>query len=147
MNDSQPRAALESLRELTAAANRLIDASAPFKLAKLLDDEAAQRRVDAVLAACAETCRTLALLLGPVLPVASGKMLEQLNYIPPTDGDGLALAADWGSPGGRPCGRRAFPRCSRGSKRPPLRSPRASPGGRQRPVPVLPHRLQAVAVT
>ena len=99
MNDSQPRAALESLRELTAAANRLIDASAPFKLAKLTDDEAAQRRVDAVLAACAETCRTLALLLGPVLPVASAKMLEQLNYAPPVGEDGLALAANWGALG------------------------------------------------
>ncbi len=99
MNDSQPRAALESLRELTAAGNALVEAAAPWKLAKLTAVPAAQSRLDAVLTALAETCRTLALLLAPVLPEASVKMLTQLNYTPPSGGDGLALAAAWGSLG------------------------------------------------
>ena len=34
-----------------------------------------------------------------MLPEAAGKMLAQLNYVPPTDGDGLALAAAWGALG------------------------------------------------
>ena len=99
MNEAQPRAALEALRELTAAGNGLVEAAAPWKLDKLKANPSAQRRLDAVLTALAETCRTLALLLAPTLPEAAGKMLAQLNYAPPTDGDSLALAAAWGSLG------------------------------------------------
>lgn len=81
MDDNQPRAALEAVANLVAAGNGLVDATAPFKLAKLKDDATAQARLDAVLYALAETSRIIAILLGPVLPLSSATMLEQIRWV------------------------------------------------------------------
>lgn len=95
MDENQPRAALEAVVAVVAAGNGLVDATAPFKLAKQKDDAAAQAKLDAVLYALAETSRIIALLLEPVLPMASATMLEQIRW-QPAEGDRLPQAA-WGA--------------------------------------------------
>lgn len=94
MDEHQPRAALEAVAAVVAAGNGLVDATAPFKLAKLKDDATAQARLDAVLYALAETSRIIAILLGPVLPAAAETMLAQIDWAP-APGDRLPQAA-WG---------------------------------------------------
>ena len=84
MNHFQPHAALEALWSIVNAANGLVETSAPFKLAKLTGDVAAQARLDAVLYALADALRVIALLIEPVLPDASVAMLAQLNLSVPT---------------------------------------------------------------
>ncbi len=79
MDHFQPHAALEALWSIVNAANGLVETSAPFKLAKLAEDAAAQARLDAVLYALADALRVIALLIEPVLPDASTGMLAQLN--------------------------------------------------------------------
>ena len=75
----QPHAALEALWSIVNAANALVETSAPFKLAKLSDDAAAQSRLDAVLYALADCLRVIGVLIEPVLPDASKAMLVQLS--------------------------------------------------------------------
>ena len=84
MDRYQPHGALEALWSIVNAANALVETSAPFKLAKLTDDSAAQARLDAVLSALAESLRVIAILIEPVLPDASVAMLAQLNVTVPT---------------------------------------------------------------
>ncbi len=84
MDHFQPHAALEALWAIVNAANGLVETSAPFKLAKLTDDSAAQARLDAVLYVLADSLRVIALLIEPVLPDASAAMLAQLNVSVPT---------------------------------------------------------------
>lgn len=114
MDDHQPRAALEAVAAVVAAGNGLVDATAPFKLAKLKDDPAAQARLDAVLYALAETSRIIAILLGPVLPAAAETMLEQIDWAP-AEGDRLPQAAWGGLPDGHTLGAPSavFPRLER----------------------------------
>jgi methionyl-tRNA synthetase len=113
MDDDQPRAALDAVVALVNAGNGLVDATAPFKLAKLKEDAAAQSRLDAVLYALAETSRILALMLAPVLPEASAQMLSQIGWsLNPGEGDFL-IRANWGSlPEGHTLGKPSpvFPR-------------------------------------
>lgn len=61
---------------LVARANQYVDQTAPFKLAK---DPAQAGRLDEVLYNLAEICRIIAILVAPVLPETSGKILEQLG--------------------------------------------------------------------
>jgi methionyl-tRNA synthetase len=68
--------ALVTTWSLVARANQYVDQTAPFKLAK---DPAQSTRLDEVLYNLAETCRIIALLLSPVLPDSSARILEQLN--------------------------------------------------------------------
>ncbi len=89
-----PHAALEALWLIVTAANALVDSSAPFKLAKLTEDVAAQARLDAVLYALAEALRIVALLIAPVLPESSAAMLGQLG-VTVADGDQVT-ACEWG---------------------------------------------------
>jgi methionyl-tRNA synthetase len=91
MERFQPQAALDALWVIVDSANRLVETSAPFKLAKLTDDPAAQARLDAVLFALADCLRVIGILLEPVLPEASAAILQQLNISPPT-GDHLQAA-------------------------------------------------------
>ena len=84
MDHFQPHAALEALWSIVNAANGLVETSAPFKLAKLTDDSAAQARLDAVLYGLADSLRVIAILIEPVLPDASAAMLAQLNVSVPT---------------------------------------------------------------
>lgn len=74
--DYQVHLALEAVRELVAKANALVELKAPWKLAK---DPASAQLLDEVLYTLAETCRILALLVSPIIPSSSTKMLAQLN--------------------------------------------------------------------
>ncbi len=68
--------ALTSTWALITRANQYVDQTAPFKLAK---DPAQAARLEEVLYNLAEVCRIIAILVAPVLPDTSAKILEQLN--------------------------------------------------------------------
>jgi methionyl-tRNA synthetase len=68
--------AIETTWELVAKANTLVEQKAPWKLAK---DPAQSELLDAVLYSLAETVRLLALLVSPVIPAPSAKILKQLE--------------------------------------------------------------------
>jgi methionyl-tRNA synthetase len=90
--------AMEGVRSVVSAANRYVDQTQPWALAK-----SDRVRLAAVLANLAEVLRVVAIQLQPVMPGAAARMLEQLG-----------LAADL--PGGRAWG--AFPRDARVIARP-----------------------------
>ncbi len=69
------QAALQAACGLVAEANRYIDRTAPFKLARQPDQAG---RLDEILYSMAEAVRILAVLLWPVLPSTSGKIYRQL---------------------------------------------------------------------
>jgi methionyl-tRNA synthetase len=87
---SQLQAALQSIWGLVNRANQYVDQTAPFKLAK---DPAQSARLDEVLYNLAETCRVLAVLLGPFLPETSVKIYAQLGLQGAPD---KLDAATWG---------------------------------------------------
>jgi methionyl-tRNA synthetase len=72
----QVHAVLEATWELVTRANGLVEQKAPWKLAK---DPAQSNLLDDLLYTLAETVRILALLVSPVVPSASEKILEQLK--------------------------------------------------------------------
>jgi len=76
MREGQVQSGLESLGDVVNRANALVDASAPWKLAK--DPEQAHR-LDAVLTTLILSARTAATMLLPVLPEAAAEILGQLN--------------------------------------------------------------------
>jgi methionyl-tRNA synthetase len=82
----QVHLALETVRELVAKANALVELKAPWKLAK---DPGSAELLDEVLYTLAETCRILALLASPIIPASSSAMLAQLNA-------GKAASLAWG---------------------------------------------------
>ena len=101
------QAALLSVWAIVNRANKYVDETAPFKLAK---DPAQAARLDAVLYTLAEICRILAILLWPFLPTTGSKIFAQLGL--PATPDRLA-AASWGAlPPGHTIGEIAplFPR-------------------------------------
>jgi methionyl-tRNA synthetase len=57
---------------LISRANQYVDQTAPFKLAK---DPAQSGRLDEVLYNLAEICRIIAILIAPVLPDTSARIL------------------------------------------------------------------------
>jgi methionyl-tRNA synthetase len=67
---------IDAAWELVSRANGLVELKAPWKLAK---DPAQSGLLDAVLYTLAETTRIAALLLSPVIPAASNRILEQLG--------------------------------------------------------------------
>lgn len=69
-------AALKAVNAHVVQCNRLVDSTEPFKLAK---DESQFDRVAAILAHLCESCAQLAILLSPVLPQASSRILNQLR--------------------------------------------------------------------
>src|SRR3984957_20586897 len=69
-------AAMEAAWELVGRANSLVEQKAPWKLAK---EPAQSESLNAVLFTLAETVRLLALMVSPVIPVKSDKILEQLQ--------------------------------------------------------------------
>ena len=87
---SQLQAALQSIWSLVNRANKYVDETAPFKLAK---DPAQAQRLDEVLYNLAESCRVLAVLLNPFLPGTAAKIYAQLGLTGTPDK--LAEAA-WG---------------------------------------------------
>jgi methionyl-tRNA synthetase len=68
--------AMEIAWELVARANSLVEQKAPWKLAK---EPAQSVLLNAVLYTLAETVRLLSLLMSPVIPAASEKILAQLG--------------------------------------------------------------------
>jgi methionyl-tRNA synthetase len=68
--------ALEVIWELVRRANKYLDESAPWRLAK---DPARRDRVATVLYNCVETLRFLSILVSPFIPGASRKILEQIG--------------------------------------------------------------------
>lgn len=84
------QSALVSTWELVNRANKYVEETAPFKMAK---DPAQAARLDEVLYSLVETCRILAVLLWPVLPDAATRIHEQLGLKVPPD---RFEAAVWG---------------------------------------------------
>jgi methionyl-tRNA synthetase len=88
------RAALAALWALIGEANRYVDKSAPWILARSAGDPAQADRLDTVLATLAETLRLLAVHLAPFLPATSDRILAQLGV--PQDTPPRATAIAWG---------------------------------------------------
>ena len=88
LDDFDFRAALGALWEVVARANRYVEETAPWALAKgeRGGDEAARHRLDTVLYGLAETLRLLAWHLAPFLPAASERIAEQLGLALPGAG-------------------------------------------------------------
>ncbi|HEY4414814.1 MAG TPA: methionine--tRNA ligase [Verrucomicrobiae bacterium] len=107
LKQGQLQAALQSIWGLVNRANKYVDETAPFKLAK---DPAQAQRLDEVLYNLAESCRVLAILLNPFLPGTSAKIYAQLGL--PGSPDKLADATWGGLPPGHQTGDPAplFPR-------------------------------------
>jgi methionyl-tRNA synthetase len=84
------QAALQAIWSLVTRANRYVDHTAPFKLAK---DPASAARLDEVLYNLAEVCRILAVLLWPFLPQTAAKIYAQLGI---TEAPEKFDAARWG---------------------------------------------------
>jgi methionyl-tRNA synthetase len=99
LKQNQLQAALQSIWGLVNRANKYVDETAPFKLAK---DPAQAQRLDEVLYNLAETCRVLAILLNPFLPGTSAKVFAQLAL--PGSPDKLADATWGGLPPGHQTG-------------------------------------------
>jgi methionyl-tRNA synthetase len=74
--DNQLQAALVSIWSLVNLANKYIDDTAPFKLAK---DPAQARRLDEVLFNLAESCRILAVMLWPFITGTAVRIYRQLG--------------------------------------------------------------------
>ncbi|MBI5726013.1 MAG: methionine--tRNA ligase [Planctomycetes bacterium] len=83
---------LEKIAALTAATNKYIDDTAPFKLAK---DPAQKPRLATVLYNCAEALRLILIHLCPVMPSAGRAGLEQLGW-PWPQGKTLIELGNWG---------------------------------------------------
>ena len=104
---NQLQAALQNIWCLVDRANKYVDQTAPFKLAK---DPAQAKRLDEVLYNLTETCRVLAVLLWPFLPGTAVKIYAQLGLSGAPD---KFDAATWGGlPAGHKIGEPAplFPR-------------------------------------
>jgi len=83
---------LEKVLSLTAATNRYIDATKPFKLAK---DESQRRRLGTILYTCAEAVRLILTYLQPFMPQTAERGLGQLGCETPAGG-GLCRLGAWG---------------------------------------------------
>jgi methionyl-tRNA synthetase len=99
--------ALVAIWALITRANQYVDQTAPFKLAK---DATQAKRLEEVLYNLAEVCRIISILVAPVLPETSAKILEQLNI--GSSKQTLATLAWGGLPEGHQIGTPAalFPR-------------------------------------
>ena len=76
LQQNQLQSALQSIWGLVNRANKYVDETAPFKLAK---DPAQAQRLDDVLYNLVESCRVLAVLLNPFLPGTTAKIYAQLG--------------------------------------------------------------------
>jgi methionyl-tRNA synthetase len=76
MDESNPTDALANIEYVARQCNELIEKRSPWALAK---DPARRNELDAILVLLAEAVRTIAMRLGPVLPNASARMLDQLD--------------------------------------------------------------------
>ncbi|MEY3929064.1 MAG: hypothetical protein RLZZ516_774 [Cyanobacteriota bacterium] len=86
------RGAAEATLQLAIAANGFLNEQAPWSRMK---QEGSRDQVGADLYAVLETARIVALLLTPLLPDLSGRMLQQLGQEQPGSAAGTATAANW----------------------------------------------------
>jgi methionyl-tRNA synthetase len=100
MNDLAFNKALMSIWEIVNGANKYIDESAPWALAK---EEKDRPRLATVLYGALESLRLLALLLAPFMPSTSEKMWSQLGIEENLWDQNLKENGTWGGlkPGGR----------------------------------------------
>ena len=91
-----PQRALDSLWLLVTRANRYVEESAPWSLAREArnGDDAANRRLDTALATLAESLRVISILLEPFLPHTSRRIREQLGL--PEGPAGWETHLSWG---------------------------------------------------
>ena len=94
MADCKFHAALEAMLSLATQANRYIDATKPFDLAKRTDT-ASRERLGTVLYNCAEAVRLLGLFLTPFIPGSMEKLFKQLCW-DRSDRIVLSQAGQWG---------------------------------------------------
>jgi methionyl-tRNA synthetase len=82
--------ALAALWDFVGAANKAIDAQAPWTLAKAAraGDADAEARLRAVLGDVVEACRLIGLAAAPFMPGMAPRVLEQLGHDYPYDADG-----------------------------------------------------------
>ncbi len=91
--------AIGAALDLASAANKYIDDTAPFKLAK---DPAQRERLGTILYTCAEATRLAAVALAPFMPATIGRVWGQLPYpaglrlASPAAGETLPEQLAWG---------------------------------------------------
>jgi methionyl-tRNA synthetase len=76
MNEHRPVGALEGIELVASSCNELIEQRAPWLLAK---DSGKRGELEAILALLADSVRTIAMRLSPVMPNAGDAMLNQLD--------------------------------------------------------------------
>ncbi|MDO4793256.1 MAG: methionine--tRNA ligase [Filifactor alocis] len=96
MNRMQFNEAFEELWKLIRRANKYIDETMPWKLAK---EETSKEQLDTVLYHLMEVLRVVAVFLKPMLSVTAHKILEQIN-IPTEDATLDSVVAFGGYPAG-----------------------------------------------
>lgn len=81
MDDYDPQAALTAIWELVTRANKYVEETKPFELAKAVrnGDQPAAGSLDTSLNTLAESVRVIAALLEPFLPATSVRIREQLG--------------------------------------------------------------------
>jgi methionyl-tRNA synthetase len=85
------RTAAEAALQLAIAANGFLNEQAPWSRMK---QEGTRDQVAADLYAVLETARIVALLLAPLLPDLSGRMLQQLGQAEPLSGAGAPTGSE-----------------------------------------------------
>jgi methionyl-tRNA synthetase len=118
--------ALENVWELVSAANRYLVANEPWALAR---DRARRPRLGTVLYNSAETIRILALLLSPIVPDGSAKILRQLGIETPLEEHRVESLRWGGLAAGRKLGavEAVFPRLEVGTLQPQGEESAANP--------------------
>ena len=101
MDGAQVQAGLACAAQFAVSCNQLVDAAAPWKLAK---DPARAAELDAVLYQLAESLRIIAILVSPVLPQAAHRVFDQLNWKPELAGDDRRFRLEDAIWGGLPDG-------------------------------------------
>ena len=78
--------------------DQYINKTSPFKLAKIVGDDASKKtQLAAILYHCAETLRIASLLLYPAMPEKMSELWRRWNCVPPP-GVPLVELAKWGGP-------------------------------------------------
>ena len=105
------RQAIAAVWELVTAANKYIDDTKPWEIAKAAKngDESADARLDIVLADLIETIRLLAVHLSPFIPDGAAKIANQVGFELAAVGDDGVASRRWNAGTGRTrrCRRRA----------------------------------------
>ena len=93
MREANPTAALRTIWDVVAEANRYLVERAPWALAKDPDRRA---ELEAVLYASAELLRIIAVYVSPIMPAAAARLWEQLGVAERLEDQRLPGSARWG---------------------------------------------------